>query len=77
MRQYLSRGIRYEQEKTGAFVRGDMLESRNWKHLETLGLKTRTRNGLYARDTWLDSALLVHDEPERARGELQTKCLGI
>ena len=48
------------------------------------GLKTRTRAGLYARDTWLDSALLVHDEPDnwtcwsnRARGELQTKCLGI
>ena len=30
-----ARGSHYEQVKTGALVRGDILEGRNWKHLDS------------------------------------------
>ena len=35
LRIFFSRRIRYEQVKTGALVRGDILEGRNWKHLDS------------------------------------------
>ena len=30
-----ARGIHYEQGKTGPLVRGDILEGRHWKHLDS------------------------------------------
>ena len=30
-----ARGIHSEQVQTGAFVRGDILEGQNWKHLDS------------------------------------------
>ena len=59
-----ARGIHYEQGKAGASVRGDSLEGRNWKHLDSdhcpeLGCMREN----ILEDSVTGLFLLVHDGP--------------
>ena len=59
-----ARGIHHEQGKTGASVRGDMLEGRNWKHLYSgQGPELGCMRENILEDSVTGIFLLVHDGP--------------
>ena len=49
---FFLRRIRYEQVNTGSLVRGDILEGRNWKHLDS-----GQGPGLYAREHFREDSV--------------------
>ena len=59
-----ARGVHYEQGKAGPSVRGDILEGRNWKHLDS---GQEPEQGCMRENILEDSVteifLLVHDGP--------------
>ena len=59
-----ARGIHSEQVQTGAFLRGDILEGQNWKHLDSgQGPKLGCMRENILEDSVTGIFLLVHDGP--------------
>ena len=59
-----ARGIHSEQVQTGAFVRGDILEGQNWKHLDSgQGPELGCMRENILEDSVTGIFLLVHDGP--------------
>ena len=59
-----ARGNHYEQGKIGPFVRGDILEGQNWKHLDSgQGPKLGCMRENILEDSVTGIFLLVHDGP--------------